>query len=181
MVESMSKTGFYSILITVLIAVFCFGYVVPAFNNLTYDANYSYVVEVYQKFEKNKQVYKNNWKLAKDKNYIEYNKILTVPSNVGYPSFDITKNKNEILTACQDIWISLSDTYGEIADFDNITANSIFFIDYNVNTNSCLYIYVDPEHVNTESNTHVVTYNLSNGNTGLFKNKFNFNIGSSNV
>lgn len=181
MIEKISNTGFYSILLTVLVTVFCFGFIVPAFNNFTYDANYSYVVEVYKKLETNKKEYRNNWEFSKDKKNIKFNNISTFSSDKGYPTIDISKNKNEIITGCQDIWVSLTNVYAEIGDFNNIKEKSIFFVEYDSLRNNCQFIYVDLNHVNTDLSTHIITYNLNNGDTSLFKNKFNFNIGSNNV
>ena len=77
MTNKITSFGFYSIVTTVIGAVFAIGFAIPAFNQSTYDANDPHVVKVFEEFEKNKNQY---IKLAKstNENNFKFNNILII-------------------------------------------------------------------------------------------------------
>ena len=179
MINKITSFGFYSIVTTVIGAVFVIGFAIPAFNNLTYDANYPHVVKVFEEFENNK----NNYiRLAKsdNSNNFKFNNIVTAKSNSGFPTvLNNLNNKNDdVITGCQDIWLSLSNSYADYGDLNNIKSGTEFFVDYDYNNQSCLYIYVDKDNVNmnTGQKTHIISYNLKTGEANLLRNSFQFSI-----
>lgn len=179
MTNKITSFGLYSIVTTVIGAVFAIGFAIPAFNQSTYDANYPHVVKVFEEFEKNKNQY---IKLAKstNENNFKFNNIVTVKSKSGFPTIlSNLNNKNDnVISGCQDIWLSLSNSYADYGNFSDIKSGTEFFVDYDYNNQSCLYIYVDKDNVktNTGQTTHIISYNLKTGKANLLKNSFQFSI-----
>jgi hypothetical protein len=165
-------------LVVILIGSFSF----PAYNQLTYDANLSYVENTKETFKENKEQFNDYWyNNGQSFNSIEFNEYNIFPNMVGNPGGEGVSGSALNSYDCQNIFSSMTKSdvsieTGNPKKINSFNEGTEFSVQYNEDDFVCSYTYIDKGEVKYTKNkkTHVIKYNTKNGNVELIENGYEF-------
>ncbi len=182
MINRILNLDSYDLIPAALVVVLIGSFTVPAYNQMTYDANLSYVSEIEGKFQENKDLFNEYWyNNGQNFDLVEFNEYNILPNMEGFPGGEGVRGTAVNSYDCQNIFLSMtkSEVFVEINSpkkLDKLDKETEFVVEYNENNFICTYTYIDEEEVKRLNNkkTHKITYNTKTGESNLVVNGYEF-------
>lgn len=182
MINRILNVDSYDLIPAALVLFLVGSFAFPAYNQMTYDANLTYVAEVEENFQKNKDLFNEYWyENGQSFDLVEFNEYNILPNMEGFPGGEGVSGTAINAYDCQNIFLSMTNNdvfieIGNIKRLESFDKETEFVVSYNEKSFTCSFTYIDEKEVKrlNEKSTHVITYNTKTGESDLVVNGYEF-------